>query len=250
MSDTQDDQNILSAESNTAFIYLDESGDFNFSPTGTKYFVLTCMVTADPSCLPRELLPIKYECISGKIPSRIKERKFQRFHATDDSYAIRERVFKALSNHSDHQSCGCFQVCSVIMQKNKTHPSIRDDFEFYPKVFEVLTKYVLKRGFAASSDKIIFITDILPTKKEGRVNQALKSHLNKWAVRTKKTYRLYHHQSASDLNLQAVDYLSWAIYRKWEHADNKAYDLISKSIIGEADLFEHGTTIYYEMSKI
>ena len=249
MSDTQDKQSTLLPESNTAFIYLDESGDFNFSPTGTKYFILTCMVTTDPSCLPRELLPIKYECVSGKIPHRIKDHKFQRFHATDDNYTIRERVFAALSAHSNHQGCGCFQVYSVIMQKNKANPSIRDDFEFYPKVFEMLTGYVLERGFAASSDKVIFITDTLPTKKEGRVNQALKAHLNKWAARTKKTYRLHHHQSASDLNLQAVDYLSWAIYRKWERGDNEAYDLISKAIIGEADLFERGTTTYYEMPK-
>jgi len=218
---------------NTAFIYLDESGDFNFSPTGTKYFVLTCMVTTNPSCLPRELLPVKYECVSGKIPRRIKEHKFQRFHATDDSYAVRERVFNVLSSHSNHQRCGCFQTYSIIMQKDKTSLSARSDFEFYSKAFEMLTGYVLEHDSVVSSDKVIFITDTLPTKKEGKVNQALKSHLNEWAARTKKIYMLHHHQSASDLNLQAVDYLSWALYRKWESADQKAYGLILESIIGE-----------------
>jgi len=32
----------------TLYIFLDESGNFDFSPKGTKYFVLSAVSTLDP----------------------------------------------------------------------------------------------------------------------------------------------------------------------------------------------------------
>lgn len=36
------------ANSETLYIFIDESGNFDFSPGGTKYFVLTAFVTFNP----------------------------------------------------------------------------------------------------------------------------------------------------------------------------------------------------------
>ena len=33
---------------NTLYIFIDESGNFDFSPTGTKYFALTSISTTSP----------------------------------------------------------------------------------------------------------------------------------------------------------------------------------------------------------
>jgi hypothetical protein len=52
-------------------------------------------------------------------------------------------------------------------------------------------------------------------------------------------------QSNSDPCLQVVDYCAWAIQRKWEHGDVRSYNLISKRITYEFDLWKHGTTHYY-----
>lgn len=32
----------------TLYLFIDESGNFDFSPKGTKYFVLTALATFDP----------------------------------------------------------------------------------------------------------------------------------------------------------------------------------------------------------
>ena len=50
---------------------------------------------------------------------------------------------------------------------------------------------------------------------------------------------------------QAVDYVGWTIYRKWESGDMRSYEIIQKNQIvkSEFHLFEKGTVEYYSYKK-
>lgn len=52
-------------------------------------------------------------------------------------------------------------------------------------------------------------------------------------------------RSIADPCLQAVDYCTWAIQRKWERADLLSYDLIKDKIIHEPDMWSHGEAHHY-----
>jgi len=53
-------------------------------------------------------------------------------------------------------------------------------------------------------------------------------------------YRVLHHASKSNLELQVADYCNWAIYRKWTNGDVRSYDIIKDAIRGEFDISETG----------
>ncbi len=62
---------------------------------------------------------------------------------------------------------------------------------------------------------------------------------------TTARYRLLHHDSKSNFQLQIADYCNWAIYRKWSRNDLRSYDLIKGAVKSEFEIFKAGTTIYY-----
>jgi len=58
-------------------------------------------------------------------------------------------------------------------------------------------------------------------------------------------YTICMHSSASHHYLQIVDYLSWAMYVKWERGEHRPYSAVSHLFKSEFDIFESGTTIWY-----
>ncbi len=49
----------------------------------------------------------------------------------------------------------------------------------------------------------------------------------------------------TDPCLQIADYCTWAIQRKWERGDTRAYDLIKSKVVREYDLWKNGEQHYY-----
>jgi len=76
------------------FIFIDESGNFDFSPTGTKYFVLTAVSTLHPLNDREKLFKFKYQSLIDGIDQ-------ESFHATEDKQVIRDQVFKIIKNLDD-----------------------------------------------------------------------------------------------------------------------------------------------------
>jgi hypothetical protein len=46
------------------------------------------------------------------------------------------------------------------------------------------------------------------------------------------------------LNLQVADYVSWAVYRKWNLDDRRSYDLIESCMRSEDDWLNEGAEYY------
>lgn len=228
----------------TYYIYLDEAGNFDFSPNGSRYFIMTGVVMRRPFSHIPELSSVKYDCLEKGIdPKKCKDA--HRFHASEDRQNVRDAVFEAMSLHIENMS-----VYSVIISKNKTNPSIRDQGTIYLKVFQWLVGYVFRHEGFRRGDNLIVVTDSLPVKKKlDALRAALKKYMKERSENAGTMYRLYHHRSESDLNLQVADYCCWAIQRKWERSDERAYKMIEKAVKGERDLFENGDTVYYRFGK-
>ena len=94
----------------TLFVFIDESGNFDFSPKGTKYFVLSAVSTLNP--LGKEILE-EIKCDLMKNGNNLEY-----FHASEDKQFIRNRVYNFIESLED------IGIDSVIVQKNKTNPSL------------------------------------------------------------------------------------------------------------------------------
>lgn len=218
---------------NTLHIFLDESGNFDFTSNGTKYFVLTAL-----SCREPFLWIPKLELLKEEICQTAPE--YERFHASRDLQANRDRFFKVVAPHFN-----AFRVDSVVVEKRKTYPPLRPPAKLYPKMMEYLLKYTLNGHPRDSYSKIEITTDRLPlNQKKGAVTGAIKSIIHNIVGRD-CPFEISHKDSRQCFNLQTVDYMSWAIYRKWEKPCDLSYKIVRPCIYSEFDIFRIGTKLHY-----
>lgn len=223
------------------FCYLDEAGDFNFSPTGTRYYIYTALATDNPLPLNDEMLRAKYLLLLNNLPFSKSHEKNDYFHATEDTPLTRKLSFDAIVKHLDS-----FRVYSIVIQKNKTNPSIRDQRLFFSMIMSNLLEDVVSCAQVARCyDHICILTDRIPVqKKSAAVIGSIKKN-PKAPLGDATGYTLTPMDSKSDFGLQAADYCSWAIYRAWTNGDRLFADRIRPCIKREVDFFRSGTTEYY-----
>lgn len=217
----------------TLYMFLDEGGNFDFSPSGTKFFTLTCLTIQRPFPTYDRLTTIKYDLLENGMD-------IEYFHASEDKQVVRDQIYRVLQDNLSH-----FTVDTVIIEKRKTNPVLRDKGKFYIKVFGFLMKWVLERRVDGHIKQLLIFTDEIPVEKSRQaIEKGIKTTVSE-RLRGKIKYHVYHHPSKSNFNLQAADYFNWAIYRKWEKEDHRSYELVKRAIGGEADLFKDGETLYY-----
>jgi hypothetical protein len=89
----------------TLYIFVDESGNFDFSPTGTKYFILTLLTTMDPSRIGTYLMKLRYLLLPNyACGQRMEERGY--FHALKirhrDFYHTRHTFISVMLSHGEN----------------------------------------------------------------------------------------------------------------------------------------------------
>jgi hypothetical protein len=180
-----------------------------------------------------EFVNLKYELVEQGID-------IEYFHASEDKQAVRDQVFKIIQRNLTGM-----RIDAVIVEKKKTKPTLRDPARFYPRMLGYLLRYILDGHSLDEYAEVFVFTDRIPVKgKRGAVEKAIKITLSNMLPKSAR-YRLLHHDSKSNFQLQIADYCNWAIYRKWSNDDLRSYDLIQTAVRSEFDIFRTGTTVYY-----
>jgi hypothetical protein len=227
------------------YLFLDESGNFDFTNKGTKYFVLTAIATTDPIIERISLVDLRYKLLS-------EGSDVEYFHASEDMQKTRDAVFEILSKIGT-----TFEIHSVLAQKNKAHPSLyRENYYkkgkfierttgigLYKQVCETLLQYVFK----GKSQKVAKIVIVLGSLFNGERKKVVLHTLKKF-LKLKfpdVAFEIYCHQACSDLNCQLADYCCWAVSVKKERGEDRPYKSIEKMIKSEFDIFRNGTIEFY-----
>ena len=85
------------------YVFLDEGGNFDFSNTGTKYFVLTALSKERPFEAYKHLNELKYDLVEQDI-------EIEYFHASENKQSVRDAVFSIIEAHLDHTKIDCLVV--------------------------------------------------------------------------------------------------------------------------------------------
>ena len=142
--------------SDRVYVFLDESGNLDFSDRGTRYFVLASVSMKRPFQMNDALDRYKYDCLEYGLEQ-------ERFHCANDNTHVRNRVFDIMSGRLDGT-----EIHSLVVEKSKTGADARAESRFYPEMLGNLLRYVLQTPFHATADEIIVITDTLPLKRRRR----------------------------------------------------------------------------------
>lgn len=207
--------------SRSTYIFLDESGNLDFSANGTRYFVLTSVSMERPFSMYDALDGYRYDCIE-------RGGNIEYFHCYNDRRAVRNAVFDMIVAHLDGIHVDC-----LVVEKPQTSAAMREDMRFYPMVLgHLLSMVVPAETDYGRDEEIIVIADTIPLNKRRRsVEKAVRTTLSKMLPRVK--YCVLHHQSRSHYGLQVADYFCWAAFRKLERGDGAWYDRIKPAVRNE-----------------
>lgn len=204
-----------------AYIFLDESGNLDFSSSGTRYFVLTSVSMERPFSMYDALDGYRYDCIESGA-------SIEYFHCYNDRRTVRNAIFKMIADHLDGMRVDC-----LVVEKAGTSAAMREDTRFYPAALgHLLSMVVPAETDSGRAEEVIVIADTIPVNKRRRsVEKAVRTTLSRMLPRVK--YRVLHHQSRSHYGLQLADYCCWAAFRKLERGDGTWYDRIKPAVRNE-----------------
>ena len=235
----------MSNSQNTLYIFVDEAGDMDFSAKGSQYYMFNFLVKSRPFHLHEKIANYRYELLERNLYNEDATRlDLESFHAHKDNKHIKKELFKIISSFDENS----VKAYSYILEKPKVNPSKR-------KVKEHFYINNLTYSIARLLDKLdidtdfIIITDRLPIAKNrsqqiGALKKGIKSYIKTKELKIR--YDIFHHCSASSSNLQIVDYISWAIFRKYEHQDDSYYDNIKIYLFDEELMTKDSEVVHYE----
>lgn len=180
----------------TLYVFIDESGNFDFSPKGTRHFVMSAVYTTRPEQSAHQMSSLKYQLLSEgvDIPS---------FHATNDSQYVRNQVYLNIESMEN------LEAIAVFGSKREIPPKFQNPLDMYVLFSKSLVSKILENSTKKNTKNIIFILDQALPKV--MLNQVIKSIKNEIKLNTVK-FQILFHSMKSDFNSQIADYCCWAYY--------------------------------------
>lgn len=210
-----------------AYIFLDESGDlgFDFTKSRTsKYFVITCLFVD-------EKRPI--EKLVSKIHESLRKIHKKRggvLHSHEESPTTRTRLLKQLVL----KNC---KIMVIYLNKRKVYTNLREEKSvLYNYVTNILLDRIYSKKLIPTNLPITLIASRKETNKF--LNENFKNYLSKNVdVKHKSKLEVVIKTPHEEKALQAVDFVSWSIFRRYEYGDEDYYQIIKPIISEESPLF-------------
>ncbi|MCX6789769.1 MAG: DUF3800 domain-containing protein [Candidatus Gribaldobacteria bacterium] len=206
-----------------SYIFLDESGDLGFSEESSKWFILTIVFTNNHRCVEK--------CVK-KIHHGLKKKykKVSELHAYHCDATTKKRILRLLAQAQD------LKILSVVLNKKKVYIDLQNQKNYlYNYTANILLDRLSSKNVLSKKEQIKIIIDQRETNKflkenfENYLKSNLKKQFDNFEIKIKPSH--------TEKCLQAVDFISWAIFRKYEQSDYEYYEIIKDKIIEENLLF-------------
>lgn len=206
------------------YIFLDESGDLGFKKSSSKWFLFTIAMTNDAYALERVVKRVWRSL-------KKKHRGLGELHASHEKDSTRKRVLKQLNEIDD------LKVLCVILNKKKAYVDLQNQKNYlYNYTANILLERLHSKEMLKPKESIQLFIDRKDTKKRLREN-FIRYLTDSMKKRRDGSFSVKLHSSHENKSLQAVDFISWAIFRKYEQGDYEFYEIIKNQITDERLLF-------------
>jgi len=220
----------------TLHAHLDESGNLDFSPAGSRYYVFAVAWTYDPAPLALDLTALRFSLLKHGHGEQLSG-----FHACDDPAPRRNLVISVLLNHKN------WNFAAIVVDKPRVNPALYEPMTFYSKFAGMALRFVFKGRVRPGTSQVLVYTDTLPfeRKRALAVEVAIKKSCG--ADLHGLPYRVFHHRREGNAWIQVADYCCWSVCRKWENGNPDAYNLLRARLAApEIDPMSRGDgTLYY-----
>jgi hypothetical protein len=211
-----------------AYIFLDESGDLGFDftkPRTSKFFVITCLLVPINKNTVEKIVKKTHAELSKKLKRRIGE-----LHSVQEKPITRQRLLKRLCGRN-------IRVMTIYLNKRKVYTKMQEEKPvLYNYVANILLDRIYSKHIVPMSEAVILVASRRETNKF--LNENFKDYLSRQIKNNHQgNLEVVIRTPAEEKCLQAVDFVSWAIFRKYEYGDATFYDLIKNKIIEERPLF-------------
>jgi len=205
------------------FIYLDESGDLGFKKGSSKYFIITLLKTKDEKSIRRCIKKIRQRKLNKKL-KQVPEIK-----ANNSPPQIRRKILEELGKLD-------IEIYCIVLPKEKVYERLR---EMKYKLYNYVVGKLLQ-GAIVFNRNINVIVDRLSMKKIIRedFDCYTQTKIEERAFFPRPKIKISHFDSRNNSGLQACDFVSWCIFRKYETGDASYYNLIKNKIKDEFVLFK------------
>ena len=195
----------------TLYIYLDESGNFDFGAKGTKYFVLCAVATLQPLDSKNSLQSLKYDCLAQGY-------NIECFHASEDRQWLRDEVFKRIREHQN------ISFNFVATNKHKINVSMQSFSRFYALLGGVLLKHCFEQYQSSQIDQVVVIFD---RALSARQQESFDGFIKPTLKQLNKHFNIYFHSTKADFNSQIADYGAWSLYVKLSRDESRPFRELS-----------------------
>lgn len=209
-------------------VYMDESGDLGFDFTKTKtsrYFVVSFIFTSHPRQLNK---------IVNNIFSDFKKLEVKNHHGVLHCYkekpTTRLRLLNALVKTDS-------TILTLKLDKTKVYTRLQDEKHvLYNYVVNILLDCMISKKLVPLDQPIRFVASKRETSKF--LNQNFTNYIQAQTVNNHKIdIATTIIKPSQEKGLQAVDFVVWSYFRKYEHGDSSYADVMQAITVEEGKLF-------------
>jgi len=210
-----------------SYIYLDESGDLGFDFTKkrtTKYFIITILFAPNYRIVQKVVRQVH------AMVKRTHKDSGRIMHAYREKPVTIQRLLRKLVEKD-------IKVMCIYLNKQKVYTRLQDEKAvLYNYVTNILLDRILSRKLINTADKVTLVASRKETSKF--LNQNFRDYLQMQVTANHHLpieikIKTPHEEKC----LQAVDFVSWSIFRKYEYGDDTYYNYIKDVILEENPLF-------------
>tara|TARA_Y100000310_G_scaffold67450_1_gene62774 strand:+ start:568 stop:1170 length:603 start_codon:yes stop_codon:yes gene_type:complete len=198
-------------------MFLDESGELGFKKFSTKYFTITLLV-----CGIHEEQDLQR--IIKKIRQRILKKKLKQspeIKWNNSSNELKQKVFQKLEKID-------FEIFTIVLDKSKVYDYLKGKKH---KLYNYLSNLIITE--CSIDGKFELSVDRSKNKRSLRddFDNYIRNNLKKECP----NLSIKHEDSKSNGGLQVLDFISGAIFNKYEFNNLEYYDKIKNKITTEKE---------------
>jgi hypothetical protein len=215
-----------------AYIFLDESGDLGFQKgkKTSEYFVITILACEDKKLIERAVKKIHHS-----LRKKVKRLSGGILHCYKEKPATRKKMLARLHVLP-------LSIMVICLNKKRVYTDLRLQGHFlYNYVVNILLDRIFNKKLLSTHGKITLIASKRETNKFLNENFCLYLK-NQVKQNHKISLDVQICTPTEEKGLQAVDFVCWSMFRKYENKDMAWYQLFKNLVIEENMLFGQNTT--------